>query len=196
MVHGRKLTILWPIPALAIVACLGAPAQGSVRCGASLVDIGDWPVEVKESCGEPDYVARYPSATLPGIGVVEEVEHWYYNRGPQQFIRRLEFRNGRLQREESLGYGFSGTSPGPCAPSAIDTGTSEFEVVTRCGQPLDTRVEWFALSAPTGQGHHRHVGGVVPVKRWLYGFGDNAFRRVVVLRNGRVVRLERADRPE
>ncbi|MFW5825275.1 MAG: DUF2845 domain-containing protein [Marinobacter sp.] len=66
-----------------------APASAAFRCGASLADIGDWPVEVEERCGEPDYMATYPSATIPGIGVVEDIEHWYYNRGPRKFIRRL-----------------------------------------------------------------------------------------------------------
>ncbi|WP_328187581.1 DUF2845 domain-containing protein [Marinobacter sp. OP 3.4] len=168
-------------------------ASASVRCGASLVDIGDWPVEVEESCGEPDYIATYPSATIPGVGVVEEMEHWYYNRGPRHFVRRFEFRNGKLQREDTLGYGFAGDSPGPCTPAAIDEGTSEFEVVARCGEPLSSRVEWSTLS-----GSYRQAGtvqGLVPIQEWLYEFGRNQFRRVVVLKNGRVVRLEKADKP-
>lgn len=181
--------------ALGLAWCLPAMGGASVRCGASLVDIGDWPVEVEESCGEPDYVATYPSATIPGIGVVEEVEHWYYNRGPGQFVRRFEFRNGKLQREDTLGYGFTGDSPGPCTPASIDTGTSEYEVVARCGQPLASRLEWSALSSP-GAFRNDVVHGVVPIQEWLYEFGSNQFRRVVVLRNGRVVRLERADKPE
>lgn len=179
------------------ILLIGLPvaADASVRCGASLVDIGDWPVEVEESCGEPDYIATYPSVTIPGIGVVEEVEHWYYNHGPRQFIRRFEFRNGKLQREDTLGYGFAGSSPGACTPSAIDAGTSEFEVHARCGEPLSSRVEWSAMS---GRGNVHAAGlvrGVVPVQEWLYEFGPNQFRRVVVLRNGRVVRLEQADKP-
>ena len=171
-------------------------AIAGFRCGSSLVDTGDWPVEVKESCGEPDYVARYPATTIAGIGVVEEVEHWYYNRGGQQFVRRLEFRNDKLQRVETLGYGFTGDSPGPCTASAIDTGTSEFEVVSRCGEPLSSRVEWSVLSGPGGYRDAGAVQGLVPAQEWLYEFGRNQFRRVVVLKNGRVVRLQRADKPE
>lgn len=184
------------VTVLAVVLGMPTAAGASVRCGASLVDIGDWPVEVEESCGKPDYIATYPSATIPGIGVVEEREHWYYNHGSSQFMRRFEFRNGKLQREETLGYGFSGDSPGPCTPSAIDAGTSEFEVVSRCGEPLSSRVEWSAMSGP---GQYRNTGtvqGVVPVQEWLYEFGRNQFRRVVVLKNGRVVRLEKADKPD
>ena len=181
---------------VALMLVMPAIAAASVRCGASLVDIGDWPVEVQESCGKPDYIATYPSASIPGIGVVEEMEYWYYNRGPRQFMRRFEFRNGKLQREDTLGYGFSGDSPGPCTPSAIDAGTSEFEVVSRCGEPLSSRVEWSAMSGPREHGNTGTVQGVVPVQEWLYEFGPNLFRRVVVLKNGRVVRLEKADKPE
>lgn len=177
---------------------VSAQAGAGFRCGTSLVDVGDWPVEVEERCGEPDYVATYPSAAVPGIGVVEDVEHWYYNRGPRKFIRRLEFRNGKLHREETLGYGFAGNSPGPCEPSALGAGTSEFEVITRCGDPLSSRVEWSVLSHHPGHGggsRHSSVQGLVPVQEWLYEFGSQQFRRVVVLRNGRVIRLERADKP-
>ncbi|SFR56681.1 Protein of unknown function [Marinobacter daqiaonensis] len=170
-------------------------ASAGVRCGSSLVEIGEWPLEVKESCGEPDYVASYPGTTIPGVGVVEEIEHWYYNRGPQQFIRRLEFRNDRLQRVETLGYGFAGTTPGPCSPEAIGPGTSEFELVARCGEPLGSRVEWRVLSAGEAGNITAPLQGIVPVQEWLYEFGDNRYRRVVILRNGRVQRLEKADKP-
>lgn len=185
----------WLWAGMLMVIALPLSANASVRCGASLVDIGDWPVEVEESCGEPDYIATYPSATIPGVGVVEEVEHWYYNRGPRHFMRRLEFRNGKLQREDILGYGFSGDSPGPCAPSAIGEGTSEFEVYVRCGEPLSSRVEWSSLAGPGSYHRAGVVQGLVPVQEWLYEFGRNQFRRVVVLKNGRVVRLEREDKP-
>lgn len=174
---------------------VATPAGAGFRCGNALVDVGDWPIEVEERCGEPDYVATYPAATIPGIGVVEDVEHWYYNRGPRKFIRRLEFRNGKLHREDSLGYGFAGDSPGPCEPAAIDTGTSEFEVVARCGDPLSSRVEWSVHSNHRGGSRAGPVRGLVPVQEWLYEFGSQQFRRVVLLRNGRVIRLERADKP-
>ena len=36
---------------------------------------------------------------------------------------------------------------------------------------------------------------VVPVQEWLYEFSGQQFRRVVVLRNGRVIRMEQADKP-
>ncbi len=183
------------LPALCLALVLALPASAAFRCGSSLVDAGDWPVEVRERCGDPDYVATYPTATIPGIGVVQEVEHWYYNRGPRKFVRRLEFRNGKLQRQETLGYGFSGDSPGPCRPSAIDAGTSEFEVVARCGKPLDRRVEW-STAGRTGYRNRGIIQGLVPVEEWLYEFGSGRYRRSVILRNGWVERLEDAKKPD
>jgi hypothetical protein len=52
------------------------------------------------------------------------------------------------------------------------------------------------MSGPREHGNTGTVQGVVPVQEWLYEFGPNQFRRVVVLKNGRVVRLEKADKPE
>lgn len=176
------LLILWGV----------SPAHGSFRCGTSLVSIGDWPVEVRERCGDPDYVARYPSAALPGLGIVQEVEHWYYNRGPQRFIRRLEFRNGALQREDTLGYGFRGESPGACTPGALESGLSEFEVVARCGEPLARRTEWRAFG---GDRYGLTAQALIPTETWLYDFGARHFRREVILENGRVTRVETGNRP-
>ncbi|HCW88622.1 MAG TPA: hypothetical protein DHU56_00945, partial [Marinobacter sp.] len=80
------------IAALILLAALTQNSEGALRCGNSLINEGAWPVEVEESCGPPDYRVKYPTATLPGLGVVQTEEHWYYNPGPQSFIRRLIFR--------------------------------------------------------------------------------------------------------
>lgn len=136
-----SIRALWFLLLPGLVALPGT-ANGAFRCGSSLVDVGDWPVEVEERCGAPDYVATYPTATIPGVGVVGEVEHWYYNPGPQGFIRRLEFRDGKLHREHSLGYGFAGDSAGDCSPARLQDGVSEFEMVAYCGEPVSRRVTW------------------------------------------------------
>lgn len=168
-------------------------AEASFRCGTSLVDTGDWPVEVKERCGEPDYVAVYPQATLPGIGVIATVEHWYYNSGSQRFIRRLVFRNGRLASEESLGYGFNPGAAGSCTPHSLNEGMSEYEVVARCGDPLSKRVTW-QVPRQGGYGYHG-AQAAYPVDEWLYEFRSTQFRRVVTFRNGHITSVDTADKP-
>ena len=176
------------------IAVVPTSASAAFRCGTSLVDVGDWPVEVEERCGVPDYVATYPSAVLQGIGVVREVEHWYYNPGPQGFIRRLEFRDGVLRSEHSLGYGFAGDNDGDCSAARVQQGTTEFELVARCGEPVSKRVTWQTL--PSGH-HHGYSGtqALFPVEEWLYEFGDNRFRRIITLQNGRITQVETAKKP-
>ncbi|MEO9811075.1 DUF2845 domain-containing protein, partial [Marinobacter alexandrii] len=64
---SSSVLMLLVLPGL---AALPGAANGAFRCGSSLVDVGDWPVEVEERCGAPDYVATYPTASVPGIGIV------------------------------------------------------------------------------------------------------------------------------
>ena len=187
-----RVLLLLVLPGL---AALPGAANGAFRCGSSLVDVGDWPVEVEERCGAPDYVATYPTATVPGIGVVSEVEHWYYNPGPQGFIRRLEFRNGKLRHEHSLGYGFAGDSAGDCSPARLQSGLSEFEMVAYCGEPLSRRVTWEPVGRGSTVAGHYRADQLVPVEEWLYETGKTQFRRIVKLRNGRVVHVETAKKP-
>lgn len=171
------------------------PVMASFRCGSALVNQGDWPIEVEERCGQPDYVAQYPQAVIPGLGVVQTEEHWYYNRGPQSFIRRLVFRNGKLHREDSLGYGFYPDNAGPCTTGALQEGISEFEVMARCGDPLSRQVTWQVVTP------HRAGSGLaaesypVPVEEWLYELSNTQFRRVITLRNGRVIDVESTKKP-
>ncbi|BES72912.1 hypothetical protein RE428_39300 [Marinobacter nanhaiticus D15-8W] len=182
---------------LAVLLLLPSAAQAAFRCGTGLVDVGDWPVEVKERCGEPDYVAIYPEAALPGIGIVQTVEHWYYNPGPSSFIRRLVFRNGRLQSQDSLGYGFLPGAAGNCNPRVLNDGMSEFEVIKRCGEPLSKRITWVVPDEYSRYAERRGVlQGIYPVEEWMYEFGSNQFRRIVTFRDGRITEVESAGKPQ
>ena len=181
----KTLTLL----AMMLLAGHGITSDG-MRCDRGLIGNGDWPAEVREACGEPDYRATYPQQVLGGIGLIREETHWYYNRGPNEFVRRLVFRNGELRRVETLGYGFAG-SPS-CSVDALRTGMSEFELHARCGEPEASRVEWRVLR----QGSHYGATAATPVSEWLYSFGSTRFRRVVRLQDGRITAIERRDKPE
>ncbi|MBW4936218.1 DUF2845 domain-containing protein [Marinobacter sp. F4206] len=183
MIKPHYLTLL-----LALIA-FAPTVQGALRCGASLVSDDAWPIEVEERCGPPDYIAEYPSAAVPGLGVVQTEMHWYYNPGPQRFIRRLIFRNGKLARVETLGYGFHTTNMGTCDPGTLRHIQNEYELITRCGEPASKRVEW---RMPTSRRRSEtwQVLQPVLVQEWLYDFSRNQFRQVVTLKNGRVVDIE------
>ncbi|MEX2476683.1 DUF2845 domain-containing protein [Marinobacter sp.] len=173
---------------LLVLGMIAQHSHGAMRCGSSLVNEGAWPIEVAESCGEPDYVAEYPTATIPGLGVVQTEEHWYYNRGPQRFIQRLIFRNGKLTSAETQGYGFHTPQNGDCSSRTLRQADSEYELIARCGEPMSKNVEW---QFPPGQRtRHWQSSQPVLVQEWLYGFSNTQFRQVVTLRNGRITQVE------
>ncbi|MFE8070620.1 DUF2845 domain-containing protein [Marinobacteraceae bacterium S3BR75-40.1] len=174
------LGVLFASPALAF------------RCDGGLVDIGDWAIEVREKCGEPDYVARFPSEVVPGIGLVQTVEHWYYDRGSTRFIRRLIFRDEVLRGIDTHGYGFPSNAASRCDPGDLLRGMTEYELYRRCGKPLSRRT-WWSKSLPYGSA--AYLLRIFPVEEWLYDFGGNRFRRVVRLESGVIVDLERRDKP-
>lgn len=174
--------------ALVILVVLANNSLAELRCGNSLVSEGDWPAEVEQRCGTPDYIANYPTATVPGLGVVGTEEHWYYNPGPQRFVKRLVFKNGTLAQVESMGYGFHVSRRRSCDPGALRHTSNEYELVARCGQPASKRVEW---QVPSTRKFSETWTTVQPVliQEWLYDFPNNQLRQLVTLMNGRVVKV-------
>ncbi|WP_286222838.1 DUF2845 domain-containing protein [Marinobacter apostichopi] len=172
-----------------VLIALAPGAQGALRCGTYLVDNDAWPIEVEERCGPPDYVVEYPTATVPGLGVVQTEMHWYYNPGPQRFIRRLTFRNGKLAQVESLGYGFHVSDRASCNISTLRHARTEYELIARCGEPVSKRVEWRTPKPTRRLETWRGIRPVL-VQLWLYDLAGNQFRQVVTLRNGQVVDIE------
>ncbi|QSP94177.1 DUF2845 domain-containing protein [Marinobacter salinisoli] len=166
-----------------------AMATGALRCGTALIDRDAWPYEVEKQCGKPDYIAIYPTASVPGLGIVQTEEHWFYNDGPQRFIRKLTFRNGKLTNIESLGYGFHPPSRPHCSPSTLRHITNEYELIARCGEPVSKRVEW---RSPITRKRTETWQVLQPVfvQEWLYDFSSNQFRQVVTIENGRIVGVE------
>jgi hypothetical protein len=88
----------------------------ALRCGNSLVDIGDYKYDVYAKCGAPESIDtrtkvignkfHYPNRTLD-IEQYEEVqvETWIYNFGPIRFQRYLRFENGVLVEIKNLRRG-------------------------------------------------------------------------------------------
>jgi len=78
------------------------------RCpNGDLVATGDQIGEVAIKCDKPTLVARReePSETFKGKVQYITVEEWTYNKGPNDFIYTLVFRNGLLAEVRSGGYG-------------------------------------------------------------------------------------------
>ena len=73
-----------------------------------------------------------------------------------------------------------------CGENLIDEGQLPYEVLERCGEP-EARSERPQFLAP---------GVVIWVEEWLYEFGSNRFRRLLVFRAGRLSRIELRPKPE
>lgn len=110
LVSRRLRAVVFALALLFVVA----PAH-AMRCGNLLVLEGDYSFTVLQKCGPPQYHderVEYRSLRLKGKGLEQEqfvpvrVEEWVYNFGPQFFMQRLRFENGRLIEIKNLDYGY------------------------------------------------------------------------------------------
>lgn len=176
-----------------LLVLLGKAAESgdSLRCGSRIVATGALAAEILGRCGEPDYRDRRWIVHPYRLGIVADVEEWYYNFGPSQLLRILRLRNGRLVSIDTDGYGYAEPQGAACEPSRIVPGLSKYRLLLLCGEPA-TR-ESLPILAPL----RRHRGGeivpgyVQPVfrERWVYNFGERYLLRVVTLENGRVTEV-------
>lgn len=171
----------------AVVLTGAAYAENSIRCGGELVRLGDGSWQVKKACGEPDYQNHHSDLDIPGIGSVSSVREWYYNRGPQHFIRVLYFRDGDLVRIGRGGYGFHRRPDRSCDPYGFETGMSKFEIQAICGEPDFRETRWRRYSHDR-YGHHVH--SVQRVDEWVYEFGSRQFPRELHFIDGKLDNVE------
>jgi hypothetical protein len=110
------LAVAWPATVL---------ADGGLRCGTRVVDVGDHMAEVQDKCGEPDFVSQRIERRIVRRtvkirrGPVEEwvtdeievevpLDEWTYDFGPNAFLRFVTFENGQLVNVRTGGYGRRG----------------------------------------------------------------------------------------
>jgi hypothetical protein len=105
--------------AVALVPFGGAPpaaADEGFRCDTGrLISVGDHLVEVRNKCGDPDYVGqqvekrkhrekvrRHEGQWSEEVMEEREIEvvldEWIYDLGPRKFMRSVLFENGRVVR--------------------------------------------------------------------------------------------------
>jgi Protein of unknown function (DUF2845) len=99
----------------------------ALRCGHTLVDLGNYKEEVIDKCGEPESIEthieirgvtnRFGGRTRPSPGtsinfgqqqyteIEVVVEEWIYDFGRRRFQKHLRFENGRLTEINDLGKG-------------------------------------------------------------------------------------------
>lgn len=177
---------------LCLLLLLAAPAY-ALRCGTRVVTDGDRDFAVRERCGEPFYVDQFASVSVRGANGPLETQTediydvWYYNFGPRRLMVRLLFLNGRLEQEETLGYGVTALGES-CNLDALPTGTSAGEVVAYCGEPAGRRNQRRASVRRDNFGNERYTP--VRVEEWTYDLGGSRLLRVVTFHNGRLQSID------
>ncbi|MGQ0619607.1 MAG: DUF2845 domain-containing protein [Panacagrimonas sp.] len=189
-----------------MLSVLAAPgfesrAGDSMRCGSRLVSVEALAAEILSACGEPDFRDVFPYPGVEGPGVIADVEQWSYNFGPNQLLRVLKLRNGRLIDIESDGYGFRRDAASRCDPSALVDGLSKFRLVRSCGEPLTRRRLGYVQTQPRHRdrsGGHSRPRRSYPIEvyreEWVYNFGSRYLLKIVTLEDGVVADVQNGDR--
>lgn len=180
---------------LILVLLLASPHAFAMRCGNRLVTEGDQDFQVRDRCGDPFWTDRYTNVEIIGAhGPIEEQREvqfdiWYYNFGPRQLLRQLIFRDGRLLREDTLGYGVDEIGD-DCR--RVLGNLSAGELVARCGEPASRRSQTDTLVRRPARGielwHDQRR------EDWIYDSDDSEFVRIVRLVDGRVTGVDRVRR--
>lgn len=97
------------IVALAFFSTAIAMESGTCRCNNGIVSLGDAMVEVIAKCGEPAIKTQREEKRLgpdkKGFSIVT-IDEWNYNFGPNAFMYAIRFVDGRVERIDSLDYGY------------------------------------------------------------------------------------------
>lgn len=195
----RRGLLGWLMATLATDALAGS----SMRCGARLVEEEDFAAEVLAACGEPSFRDPFAVHGRNG-GLFVDSEVWTYDFGPQQLLRLVTLRNGRVRQIETDGYGFPPNHAPRCEPRRVVEGLSKYRLVMLCGEPVTKRSENHLKPLYARPEIYRGQGGtyayrnqyVTPVYReeWVYNFGSRSPMRRVILEDGRVTDVETIDR--
>lgn len=174
---------------------LPSHATESVRCGSRLASVGMAAAEVLSVCGEPSYRDVWAQPGSYGGGYLGNVEEWTYNFGSSQLLRVMRFRQGRLQRIDTDGYGFVDDGPGDCSQSGITRGISKYRLIAQCGEPVTKVAD--VVQAPVERydriydpRRSYHSWETVYREEWVFNFGRSRLMRIVHLDNGRVTDVE------
>ena len=194
MVSHRRFVILF-------LLCLGLVATDSAyafRCGGGLISTGDSKLILLKKCGEPSWVDRWAERTVdqPDTDFEHSItrinERWIYNLGPNQFIRILTLRDGRVVHIETGGRGFT-VYPGMqrCDFNSFSLGSTSVEVRAKCGVP-DSQEQRYETVTEKIAGGRRQVS--VNVDEWTFNLGPTQFMRILTFRNGVLVDISTGER--
>lgn len=96
---------------LSMSGAAGATETETCICRSGIVSRGDLMAQVIKKCGEPAQKFQREEARVSrGKRHTDfekvTVDDWTYNFGPNEFMYSIQFENGRVERIESLDYGY------------------------------------------------------------------------------------------
>jgi uncharacterized protein DUF2845 len=83
----------------------------SFSCEGGIVSTDDRSSDVLAKCGPPDFRDSHQEEVAQRLGDTKQkvyinVEEWTYNLGPNQFIRIVVLKNGRIAEIRTGSYGY------------------------------------------------------------------------------------------
>jgi len=180
-----------------LIFVLAPAAADAFYCGPKIVSIGDLKYEVRAKCGEPawkDYrheeIVESPDSPVE-ISRFVDIEDWTYNFGPQKLLRILTFRDNRLERIDTGGYGFPVEKPlsASCRDgSSFSIGDSQYETFRKCGGPDSRQRHEEEVRRQSRDGIEHRI--TVILDEWIYNFGPDRLLHVLHFRDGKLVEIE------
>ena len=174
----------------------------ALRCGQKIVEPGDTVTRVARYCPEPFWVDRYSASHYdnPVYGYANEIvgqrEDWYLNLGSRKLMRRLTFFNGRLEKEETLDYGFPSIphSSNCSGHDLANAGDTLAEIYASCGAP-DFKFSYPVVGYPYhhGRGSGRSGPAVTFLHHvWTY-VPKRGRERIMHFESGQLISVEQGD---
>lgn len=166
-------------------------------CDRKIVSVGDLKYEVSAKCGEPDWrnyrheeIVEFSDDPIQRSRFVD-IEQWTYNFGPQRLLRILTFRDNRLERIDTAGYGFSlkGNLAAACSDgSRFLVGDTQYETFRKCGEPASRQRHEEEIRKQSRDGIEHRI--IVSLDEWIYDFGPHRLLHVLHFRDGILVKVE------
>ena len=199
---------------LLLAAALSLPLAAradSIRCDGGIVSVGDSKLDLIGKCGLPalkesQEVERSQARFAPGgqlaagRSAVATVERWTYNFGPRSFVQVVTLEGGKVTAVERGSYGYDlgrREDPPPiprarCDQLGFHVGDTSFDVLARCGEPAlrDVALVTRSAGAPDGGGGFETSSVTEYVEIWTYDLGPQTLTRRLVVKGGKVVRVD------
>lgn len=152
---------------LAISLSITCSSAAAMRCGGSLVALGETKFEVLAKCGSPYFMSW--------LSTEENIEQIAYNQGPGTLLKILTFKEGMLA---SIKDGARvDREIHHQTPFIAKTGDLQADIYLKYGAPA----------------YREFVDG--NLEQWIYDFGRGSFLKVLLFREGRLVDIKERKGP-